>query len=155
MIAYLTRAKDSSDHGLPSDCPWVSWYWSDGDSIVDNSIIVTEEEFSALMATWNPIIQKAKDKARYRERAKIKDELIVGICADNMERVRQGIWTVSNLIELTADTTFKNAQDDINSLSFELAQGKIMSLSLPFITTEIKLDWVARLQENLFNNIEV
>lgn len=156
MIAYLTRAKDSNkEHGLPDDCPWTSWYWQEGDPIVNDAIIVTEEEFATIMQTWGPEIQKAKDKARYRERAKVKDELIVGICADNMERIRNGSWTVSQLVELTADPVFKNIQDDINGLSFELAQGKIMALTNPIITSEIKMEWVGRLQANLFNDIEV
>lgn len=156
MIAYFTRAKDSNkEHELPEDCPWVSWYWSEGDVIPNDAIVVTEDEFNSLMVTWNPIIQKAKDKARYRERAKVKDELVVGICADNMERIRSGLWSVSQLVELTEDPIFKKLQDDINSLSFELAQGKIMSLSNPIITQEIKNEWVARLQANLFNDIEV
>ena len=156
MIAYLTRAKDSNkEHGLPDACPWTSWYWKEGDPIVNDAIIVTEEEFATIMQTWGPEIQKAKDKARYRERAKVKDELVVGICADNMERIRNGIWTVDQLVELTADQNFKNIQDDINSLSFELAQGKIMALSNPMITQEIKNEWVGRLQANLFNDIEV
>lgn len=156
MIAYFTRAKDSNkEHGLPGDCPWVSWYWDDGDIVPNDCIVVTEEEFALLMVTWQPIIQKAKDKARYRERSKVKDELVVGICADNMERIRSGAWTVAQLIELTADPNFKNIQDDINNLSFELAQGKIMSITNPLLTQEIKNDWVGRLQANLFNDIEV
>lgn len=73
------------------------------------------------------------------------------ICADNMERIRTGAWTVTQLVELTADPVFKNIQDDINGLSF----GKIMELTNPIITNEIKMDWVGRLQANLFNDIEV
>jgi hypothetical protein len=156
MIAYFTRAKDSNkEHELPDDCPWSSWYYNEGDEVPDNAIVVTEEEFDSIMELWQPIIQRAKDKARYRERAKVKDELIVGICADNMERIRNGVWTVAQLIELTADPSFKNIQDDINSLSFELAQGKIMASSNPLITQDVKNDWVGRLQADLFNNIEV
>lgn len=156
MIAYFTRAKDGNkSHGLPDDCPWTSWYWQEGDIIPNDAIVVSDEEFDSLMNTWQPIIQKAKDSARYRERAKVRDELIVGICADNMERIRTGAWTVAQLVELTSDVAFKNIQDDINSLSFELAQGKIMALSNPMITQEIKNEWVGRLQANLFNDIEV
>lgn len=156
MIAYFTRAKDSNkEHNLPDACPWTSWYWQEGDIIPNDAIIVTEEEFDNLMATWQLVIQKAKDSARYRERAKVRDELVVGICTDNMERIRNGIWTVSQLIELTADPVFKNIQDDINGLSFELAQSKIMALNSPIITQDIKLEWVGRLQKNLFNDIEV
>lgn len=156
MIAYFTRAKDSNkEHGLPDECPWVSWYWKEGDVIPNDATVVTEEEFNSLMETWAPIIQKAKDLARYRERSKVRDELIVGICADNMERIRAGIWTVAQLIELTEDPLFKKLQDDISSLSFELAQGKVMAITNPIITQEIKNDWVGRLQQNLFNDIEV
>lgn len=156
MIAYLTRAKDSNkEHGLPDACPWTSWYWKEGDPIVNDAIIVTEEEFATIMQTWGLEIQKAKDKARYSERAKVKDDLVVGICADNIERIRTGAWTVAQLVELTSDPSFKNIQGDINSLSFELAQGKIMALSNPMITQEIKNEWVGRLQANLFNDIEV
>lgn len=156
MIAYFTRAKDSNkEHGLPEECPWVSWYYQEGDIIPNDAIVVTEEEFDTLMATWSPVIQKAKDIARYKKRSEVKEELIVGICADNMERIRSGIWTVAQLVELTEDPIFKKLQDDINSLSFELAQGKVMSLTIPIITNEIKMEWVSRLQANLFNDIEV
>lgn len=156
MIAYFTRAKDSNkEHGLPEECPWVSWYYQEGDIIPNDAIVVTEEEFDTLMATWSPVIQKAKDIARYKKRSEVKEELIVGICADNMGRIRSGIWTVAQLVELTEDPIFKKLQDDINSLSFELAQGKVMSLTIPIITNEIKMEWVSRLQANLFNDIEV
>lgn len=156
MIAYFTRAKDSNkEHGLPEECPWVSWYYQEGDIIPNDAIVVTEEEFDTLMATWGPVIQKAKDRARYMKRSEVKEELIVGICADNMDRIRSGIWTVAQLVELTEDPIFKKLQDDINSLSFELAQGKVMSLTIPIITNEIKMEWVSRLQANLFNDIEV
>lgn len=156
MIAYFTRAKDSNKkHGLPDDCPWVSWYHYEGDVLPNDAVLLSDEDHTALMELWRPIIQKAKDKARYSERAKVRDDLVVGICTDNMERIRNGTWTVAQLIELTSDPSFKNIQDDINSLSFELAQGKIMALTNPMVTQEIKNEWVGRLQANLFNDIEV
>jgi hypothetical protein len=59
---------------------------------------------------------------------------------------------VPGLISLTQDPTLKLVLDDINTLSFELAQGKLESATHELLTTEIKNSWILKLQNNLFNS---
>jgi hypothetical protein len=96
--------------------------------------------------------QKEKDYAKYLRRAQVKDQLLAEMAAENMERVRNSTWTVSNLINLTQDPGLKLVLDDINTLSFELAQAKLNALAHPLLTSDIKLSWVTKLQNNLFNS---
>lgn len=150
MIAYIKNSKNPDNEYYDPESPWASWYHNEGDPLPDNAIIVTDEEFSVITAEWAAHVQLVKDKIRYLNRAKVKDNLIAEICTENMQRIRNGTWTVEQLISLTVDSDFIKIQNDINSLSFELAQSKIMSMTNPLITQDIKLGWVGRLQENLF-----
>jgi hypothetical protein len=150
MIAYIKCSKNPDNEYYDPECPWASWYYNDGDPLPDNAVVVTDEEFSAITTQWASHVQLVKDKVRYLNRARVKDSLIAEICTENMQRIRGGIWTVDQLISLTVDADFLKIQSDINSLSFELAQSKIMSMTNPLITQDIKLGWVSKLQENLF-----
>lgn len=150
MIAYIKQEKNPDNEFYDGECPWTSWYHNEGDPLPDNAIVVSEEEFATITATWASHVQLVKDKIRYLNRAKVKDSLIADICTENMQRIREGVWTVDQLISLTVDSDFLKIQNDINSLSFELAQSKIMSMTNPLITQDIKLGWVGKLQENLF-----
>lgn len=96
--------------------------------------------------------QKDKDFQKYLKRAAAKDKIVAQMASENMERVRSGVWTVQNLIDLTQDAELKRVLDDINTLSFELAQAKLMAVTNPIVTPEIKAAWLATLQANLFNN---
>lgn len=91
------------------------------------------------------------DKIKYMKRASVKNSLLAEMATENMERVRSGIWTVQDLINLTQDSDLKLALDDINTLSFELAQSKILAAPNSLLTTEIKNSWILKLQNNLFN----
>jgi len=150
VIAYLTQSKNPDNELLPPECPWTSWYYTEGEPLPDNAIVVTDEEWDSLYSQWQEQILIAKDKVTMSKRASIKDSLIGEIGAENKGRIRQGIWTVEQLTQLTQDNEMKLVLDDINSLSFELAQAKIMAISNPLITQEIKLQWIGRLQANLF-----
>lgn len=97
------------------------------------------------------LTQSQKDFIKYKQRASVKDDIIAQMATENMERVRNGVWTVSQLVELTQDAGLKNVLDDVNTLSFELAQAKIQTLTNPLLTTEIKNSWIMKLQANLFN----
>lgn len=150
MIAYLTQQYNIDNRTLPSECPWTSWVYNDGDPLPENAIVITDEEYQTLYSSYEPLIMMEKDRITMAERSRVKDELIGNMGAENKQRVRDGTWTVTQLIELTQDAQLKLVLDDINSLSFELAQSKIMAITNPLITMEIKMSWVKSLQDNLF-----
>lgn len=90
------------------------------------------------------------DMVKYLKRAQVRDALIAEMAAGNMSRVRAGIWTVNQLIELTQDSELKLVLDDVNTLSFELAISKITAATNPLLIPEIKQEWIDSLQRNLF-----
>ena len=94
--------------------------------------------------------QRDLDTARYTKRAAAKDSLIAFMAADNMSRVRSGVWTVADLVALMDDPEVVGLLNSVNTLSFELAIARIQSLPTPLITAEIKAAWIAELQNNLY-----
>lgn len=150
MIAYLTQSINLDNEKLPPECPWTSWVHEDGNPLPDNAIVVTESEFADIYSQYEAIILKEKDRITMKKRAEVKDQLIGQIGADNKERLRKGIWTTDQLVSFLASEECKAVLSDIQGLSFELAQGKIMAMTNPLITMEIKLTWVQMLKENLF-----
>ena len=136
--------------------------------IINGQLISTSEELEAFIANMS---QESKDSLRalfnntappapsqkdldyqkYLKRAAVKDQIIAEMASENMERVRAGIWTVANLIALTQDADLKLVLDDINTLSFELAQSKLQGATNPLLTTEIKNGWITKLQTHLYN----
>lgn len=94
--------------------------------------------------------QKELDFHRYLKRANVKNEIIAQMASENMERVRNGIWTVSDLVNLTEDPELKLILDDINTLSFELAHNRIDTITNPIVTTDIKNQWKQMLVDNFY-----
>lgn len=94
--------------------------------------------------------QFARDEARYRKRAAVKDELLSYMAADNMSRVRAQEWTVADLTGLVADPAVKATMDFMGTLSFELAAQSIATASTPLLTPAIRADWIARLQAHFY-----
>lgn len=94
--------------------------------------------------------QRQFDFHRFKQRAAAKNELLAEMAAGNMERVRQGIWTVQELIGLTQDSELKQLLDDVNTLSFEIAYSRIDSLTNAILTKEIKNSWKKLLQEHFY-----
>lgn len=90
------------------------------------------------------------DENRYKRRAAVKDQLLAYMAADNMGRVRSGVWTVPQLVSLLDDPAIVAAQGFMQTLSFELAAQNIAAATSPLMTPEIKADWVARLTANFF-----
>lgn len=90
------------------------------------------------------------DVEKYKKRAAAKDGILSWMAATNVERLRLGIWTFAELSSLTLDTSLKLVLDDVNTLSFELALGKIDAITNPLITTDIKNAWKQKLIQNLF-----
>jgi hypothetical protein len=150
MVAYIPQSKNPDNEFLDGDCPWVSWVHNEGDPLPDNAILLTDEEWSTFYALWEPKIMIAKDKITMQKRAEMKDHIVGEIAAKNKQRIREGVWTVPQLVGLTQDPQFIAVLNDITSLSFELAQSKVMAMTNPLITPTIKMEIVGKLQENLF-----
>lgn len=91
-----------------------------------------------------------RDQARYAKRAAVKDQLLAYMAADNMSRVRSGVWTVADLTSLLADPAVATATQFMSTLSFELAAQAIASASTPLLTPAIRADWIARLEAAFF-----
>jgi len=97
-----------------------------------------------------PMTQFDRDKQRYTRRAAVKDQLIAYMAADNMSRVRAGVWTVPQLMSLMGDPAVAAANAYMTTLSFELAAQSIASADTPLLTPAIKADWVAKLQVHYY-----
>ena len=94
--------------------------------------------------------QFEKDQSRYTKRAAVKDELLAYMAADNMSRVRSGVWTVADLTSLLDDPAVVAANSLMGTLSFELAAQQINAAATPLLTPEIKADWVSRLEAHYY-----
>jgi hypothetical protein len=94
--------------------------------------------------------QFEKDQLRYQRRAAAKDGLIAWMAADNMARVRDGVWTVADLQVLLVELGAVNAM--MQTLAFELAAQAISASTNPLLTPDIKANWVGNLTEHFYIN---
>lgn len=110
------------------------------------------QQWEVIDLTPEQIAEKrfASDQARYTKRAAAKDSLLAFMAADNMSRVRTGVWTVPELMSLMDDPAVSAANAYMSTLSFELAAQAIASASTPLLTPEIRADWIARLQAHFY-----
>ena len=102
------------------------------------------------MRARGPQTQFEKDQSRYTKRAAVKDELLAYMAADNMSRVRSGVWTVVDLTALMDDPAVVAANSLMGTLSFELAAQQIQAATTPLLTAEIKAEWVSRLETHYY-----
>lgn len=102
------------------------------------------------MAARGPQTQFEKDQSRYTKRAAVKDALMAYMAADNMARVRSGVWSVADLTSLLDDPHVVAANALMGTLSFELSAAQIQSATTPPLTPEIKADWVSRLEAHYY-----
>ena len=102
------------------------------------------------MRARGPQTQFEKDQSRYTKRAAIKDELLAYMAADNMGRVRSGVWSVADLTSLLGDPAVVAANSLMGTLSFELAAQQIGAATTPLLTPEIKAEWVSRLEAHYY-----
>jgi len=126
-----------------------------------DELLPNQEEIQNLVDSYDPDsqytaeqqkqIQRKKDYIRYKRRADAKNGMLAEMAAGNMERVRDGVWTVQELIALTQDANLKQLLDDINTLSFEIAHSRIDSLDNAPLTVEIKNSWKKLLLDNFYN----
>ena len=105
--------------------------------------------FNGVPNTYTPT-QSELDKIKYSKRASVIPEIMSQMATENMDRVRAGTWTVSQLIGLTQDAQLKEILTDLYSLSFEIAYGKIDGIANSIVTTEIKNGWKAKLAANFY-----
>jgi hypothetical protein len=91
-----------------------------------------------------------KDQSRYTKRAAAKDGLLAYMAADNMSRVRSGVWTVPDLVALSSAPEMAALLGDVNTLSFELAVQRLSSISHPMLTPAIKADWAEKLTSHFY-----
>ena len=90
------------------------------------------------------------DQNRYQKRAAVHADLMSWMAADNMSRVRSGVWTVQQLTSLLSDPVVKEAQTYMSTWSYELAAQSIAAATTPLLTPEIKAAWIAKLQANFY-----
>ena len=117
-----------------------------GDSLADEASLD-----SLITAHDSSADQKELDFIKYKKRADLKNDIIAKMASNNMERIRNGVWTIEELTALTQDAELKLILDDVNTLSFELAVLKIQAATNPLIDTTIKDEWVALLAVHFYN----
>ena len=97
-----------------------------------------------------PPMQFELDQRRYQKRAEVQSQLIAWMAADNMSRVRSGIWTVADLTSLMSDPAVTAASDYMGKLSYELAAQAIQAATTPLLTPAIKASWISKLQAHFY-----
>lgn len=97
-----------------------------------------------------PATQFELDENRYKKRAAVHADLMSWMAADNMSRVRSGVWTVQQLTRLLADPAVQAAQTYMSTLSYELAAQAIATATTPLLTPEIKAAWLGKLQAHFY-----
>jgi hypothetical protein len=114
----------------------------------------TPEDWSAIVLSYFPIpkTQYEKDISRYTKRAEAKDAILAEMAAENMSRVRNGTWSIPQLMSLTQDLELKQVLSNIDTLSFEIAAGAIMQLTNPLLTPQIKQAWAMKLSSHFYLN---
>ena len=103
-----------------------------------------------VLAPIPPLTQFERDQSRYARRAAARDQLLAYMAADNMARVRAGVWSVQDLTSLLDDPAVATANAYMGTLSYELAAQAIAGASTPLLTSEIRADWIARLSEHFY-----
>lgn len=121
---------------------WVAGSWA---QVLDAEVPPIPEPEPAPEPT-----QFEKDQSRYQKRAAVKDELMAYMAADNMSRVRSGVWSVADLTALLDDPAVVAANALMGTLSFELAAQQIQAATTPLLTPEIKADWISRLEAHYY-----
>jgi hypothetical protein len=91
------------------------------------------------------------DVARFTARAAVKDRLMAEMAADNVGRLRAGVWTVGDLESLMADPALTAARGYMDTLSFELAHGAVEACAHPLMTPEIRQGWLDKLADHFYN----
>lgn len=119
---------------------------------VESLLVSTLPEGVTPLPYQAPVLaQFDRDQARYTKRAAAKDSLLAFMAADNMSRVRSGMWTVQQLTSLISDPAVAAANSYMSTLSYELAAQAIQAAQTPLLTPAIKALWVKKLQDHFYN----
>lgn len=139
VITNLVEAdvEFASSQGWIKNCGWSIGWVADGNGGFVPPPAVTPSQFEL-------------DQSRYTKRAAVKDELMAYMAADNMRRVRSGVWSVADLTALLDDSAVVAANSLMGTLSFELAAQQINAATTPLLTPKIKADWVSRLEAHYY-----
>jgi hypothetical protein len=70
--------------------------------------------------------------------------------ADNVQRVRNGEWTIEDLHELNSNPITTKVINLVLLYSFELAIQALLEADHPLLTPEVKGKWVNDLQAHLY-----
>ena len=140
IVASIAEAQSAYPDAvcIPADTGSIGWLWDSG-SLTPPPLPEAPEP-----------TQFERDQARYTKRAAVKDSLLAYMAADNMSRVRSGVWTVTDLTSLLANPAVSAANQFMSTLSFELAAQAISQSTSPLLTPAIKADWVSRLQQHFY-----
>lgn len=97
-----------------------------------------------------PEEQLLLDQLRYKKRAEVQAELLSWMAADNMSRIRTGVWTVPDLVALMSDPSIARANALMQTLSYEMVADEIANATNPLLTPEIKQAWIAKLMAHFY-----
>lgn len=157
---------------LPADAHAIHWRGTVGEvevkdssgRIIENRMITDFSAYQLALDAWEekrqiadtplppppPLTQFELDQLRYKKRAAVQSELIAWMAADNMSRVRSGVWTVADLTSLMSDPAVVAANAYMQTLSYELAAQSIASATTPLLTQAIKDVWISKLTEHFY-----
>ena len=140
IVATLEEAQQAYPDALCLDAELhaggIGWLW-DGHSLAPGAPAPQPSQFE-------------RDQARYARRAAVKDQLLAYMAADNMARVRAGVWSVQDLSSLLDDPAIAAANAYMGTLSYELAAQAIAAATTPLLTPQVRADWIARLQAHFY-----
>jgi hypothetical protein len=88
---------------------------------------------------------------KYAKRYESVKTIVSEFATENVARLVSGEWTLPQLVSLMSDTQLQELLNFINTLSFEIAIGKVQAITNPLITQTIKDVWIAKLQSHFYN----
>lgn len=154
MIAYLTQQHNEENVNLPENCPWVSWVHNPDSSVPQNAIIVTDEQFAILYASFESLILAEQELIKQNANITKIDANLIPIsitfskdhsyaCSIKNTRVHNTKHTTSGsslIIYATKDGTeqgiplFNNLEDSAIQLS--VRSSKIANNEFPSVSIE-------------------
>jgi hypothetical protein len=88
---------------------------------------------------------------KYANRYESVKIIMSEFATENVSRLVSGEWTLPQLVSLMSDAQLQELLNFINTLSFEIAIGKVQAITNPLITQTIKDGWAAKLQSHFYN----
>jgi hypothetical protein len=88
---------------------------------------------------------------KYAKRYEAVKTIMSEFATENVARLVSGTWSLEQLVSLMSDPQLQELLNFINTLSFEIAIGKVQAITNPLITQTIKDGWAAKLQSHFYN----